>query len=89
MSSEDDGEEDDYEEEDGRRLRGAGARSASGSSRLTILAMGGVGGGRVAVALYGPADEEERDSLGPSGGGGSSMCMCLRGAFLRGGRNFA
>ena len=76
LSSEDDDEEEDGEEEDGRRLCGAGARSASGSSRLTILAMGGVGGGRVAVALYGPVDEEDRDSPGPSGGGGSSICIC-------------
>ena len=71
-SSEDDEEVED-EEEDGRRLRGAGARSASGSSRLTILAIGGVGAGRLAVAVEGL---EDRASLGPSGGGGSSICMC-------------
>ena len=73
-SSEDDEEVDDDEEE-GRRLLdagiGAGARSASGSSRLIILAIGGVGAGCLAVevAAY-------RASLGPSGGGGSSICMC-------------
>ena len=39
------------DEEDGRRLRGAGDRSASGASRLTILAIGGVGAGRLAVAV--------------------------------------
>ena len=50
-SSSEDDEEVEGEEEDGRRLRGAGARSASGSSRLTILAIGGVGAGRLAVAV--------------------------------------
>ena len=50
-SSSEDAEEVEDGEEDGRRLLGAGARSASGSSRLTILAIGGVGAGRLAVAV--------------------------------------
>ena len=42
-------------------------------SRLTSLALGGVGAGRLAVAVEGL---EDRASLGPSGGGGSPICMC-------------